>query len=47
MPNGWFPILLVMGEKEIISVCIGQLDLFFFFFSFNKIKPLKGWVELC
>lgn len=42
MPNGWVSVLLVLGEKEVVSICVGQVDL-----VLNKIKPLKGWMKLC
>lgn len=41
MPNGWLFVLLVMGEKEVVSICVGQVDL-----VLNKIKPLRGWMNL-
>lgn len=34
MPNGWIFALLVMGETVIISICAGEMDLFFFSFLF-------------
>lgn len=40
MPNGWIFVLLVMGERVIISICAGEMDLFFFF---NKVNLLKYW----
>lgn len=41
MPNGWLFVLLVMGEKEVVSICVGHVDL-----VLNKIKPLRGWMNL-
>lgn len=41
MPNGWIFVLLVMGERMIISICVGEMDLFLFFL--NKVNPLKDW----
>lgn len=40
MPNGWIFVLLVMGERMIIFICVGEMDLFFFL---NKVNPLKDW----
>lgn len=31
MPNGWIFVLFVMGERVIISICAGEMDLYFFF----------------
>lgn len=44
MPNGWIFVLLVMGERMIISICVGEMDLFFFF---KQGQSTYGLVELC